>query len=284
MTEFKDVWVKIEEAATILKCSSKDIEVLINGMTMFAIIQNGGKLVNLKGIGDFLEKVQIISSQLLIPSTPFGSQKKMTWIKGKKAAEIISISYNVFEKMCEDKKIGAERRGRGWRIEKTKLDDFIKSNQGLKNSLNVANPDPPKFPTGSSPVITPDPPKPPVEPSPIIDVPPVVPAEENHLPEITKEENSEEDDSPENIENNAPVKHTYTIRGRKFNHGFLCRIDDVAITLKRPEIFIKEQWIKKNLIIATEAPGNSGITYYINQESLRKFLKTYNIDISFDNH
>ena len=300
MTDFKDVWMTVKTAAEALNCNSKDIEVMIRGMTKVADMEDGGKLVNLKGIEDFLRKMQVIINQLLAPAIPVSSPESKVWIKGRKAAKILSLPYDIFVNLCKEEKIQAGRKARGWRVEEDKLNEFIRSNQELIKSLR-GKPETTKRTTRLLP--RPAPAKEPADPLPDVnpipdntvnkqeqdDPPPVIPEEPQPTPKDTEEENSppaEEEVVPDSKSDTVPPqKQTRycTVRARKHNGGNYCRIDDVATGLSMPEARIKK-WINDHQVKAVQEIERSRVIWYIEKESLKTFLETYNIMVTFDIH
>ena len=303
MTDFKDAWMTMGRAAEALNCSPKDIEVMIRGLTKVADMEDGGKLVNLKGIEDFLRKMQVITNQLLTPVTPvvpIESPKTKIWIKGIKAAKILSLPYDVFVGLCKEGKIQAGRKARGWRVEEDKLNEFIKSKQELIKSLRD-KPETTKRTTKL--LVRPDNTQPPINPLPVVgsipdkttgekeqeDPPPVIPEESKITPKDTEEEkhSSVEEEIVPDSKSDAvpPQKETRycTIRARKHNGGNYCRIDDIATGLKMPEARIKK-WITDHQVKSVQETERSRIIWYIEKESLKTFLETYNIMATFDIH
>ena len=304
MADFKDAWMTIKMAAEALDCNSKDIETMIRGMTKVADMEDGGKLVNLKGIEDFLRKMQVITNQLLTPVTPVvspESQKTKIWIKGIKAAKILSLPYDVFVNLCKEEKIQAGRKARGWRVEEDKLNKFIQSNQELIKSLRG---EPSDTKRTTKLLVRPTPPQKSVNPLPAVDPipdettgkkeqedpPPATPEESKIVPEGIEEEKTssvEEDKVIPGSESDIvpPQKETRycTVRARKHNGGIYCRIDDVATGLSMPEARIKK-WITDQKVKAVQETERSKIIWYIEKESLKTFLETYNIMVTFDIH
>lgn len=299
MTDFKDVWMTIGRAAEALSCSPKDIEVMIRGMTRVADMEDGGKLVNLKGIEDFLRKMQVITNQLLNPVTPASTLKPKIWIKGKKAAKILSLPYDVFVNLCKEQKIQAGRKAMGWRVEEDKLDEFIQFNQELIKSLKDESqnnksttkllPRPASFQGPVNPLsVANSIPVNITDRKELEDPPPVTPEKPEPVTETDENFSSEkkEDVVPDSKEDVIPLqKETkyFTIRARKHNGGNYCRIDDVATGLKMPEARIKK-WITETQVKAVQEIESSKIIWYIEKESLKTFLETYNIMITFDIH
>ena len=304
MVDFKDVWMTMGKAAEALNCSPKDIEVMIRGMTKVADMQDGGKLVNLKGIEDFLRKMQVITNQLLTPVSPVipPEPKTKIWIKGIKAAKILSLPYDIFVNLCKEGKIQAGRKARGWRVEEDKLNKFIQSNQELIESLKGKSQ---TTKSSTKLLVRPALPPEPVNPLSAVDSipdettgqkdqedpPPVIPKEPELIPKDPEEEKSsstkEEDEVvPDSKSDAVPLqKETkyYTIRARKHNGGYYCRIDDVATGLKMPEARIKK-WITDQQVKAGQEIERSKVIWYIEKESLRTFLEKNNIMITFDTH
>lgn len=303
MTEFKDVWMTMRKAAEALNCSPEDIEVMIRGMTKVADMQDGGKLVNLKGIEEFLRKMQVITNQLLTPvipvSSPVSPPKPKVWIKGKKAAKILGLPYDIFVNLCKDQKIQAGKKAMGWRVEEGKLNEFIQSNQDFIKSLKD---EPPGIKSATG--LLPRPVQEPVNDLPESDSipsntpgteeqedpPPVVPEELQPDSKDTKKDSSptaEEEETVPDSQNDAvpPQKETRycTIRARKHNNGNYCRIDDVATGLKMPEARVKK-WINDHQVKAVQEIESSRVIWYIEKESLKTFLETYNIMVTFDLH
>ncbi|MFZ3058003.1 MAG: hypothetical protein WA092_03095 [Minisyncoccales bacterium] len=290
----------VKTAAEALNCNSKDIEVMIRGMTKVADMEDGGKLVNLKGIEDFLRKMQVIINQLLAPAIPVSSPESKVWIKGRKAAKILSLPYDVFVNLCKEEKIQAGRKARGWRVEEDKLNEFIKSNQDLIKSLRgkpettkratklLPRPAPVQEPADHLSDVNPIPDNT-VNRKEQDDPPPVITEEPQPTPKDTEEENSPpvaEEVVPDSKSDTVPPqKQTRycTVRARKHNGGNYCRIDDVATGLSMPEARIKK-WINDHQVKAVQEIERSRVIWYIEKESLKTFLETYNIMVTFDIH
>ncbi|MFA5208471.1 MAG: helix-turn-helix domain-containing protein [Candidatus Paceibacterota bacterium] len=275
MANYKSAWMSIEDAAKVLNCSPKDIEMLIN-VTMVADIRNSGeKLVNIEIIKDFFKKVHEIAKRLLPspkiePETkkPKKGNKEGDFVGGKEAAENLNITYDVFIRQCKEGIIPAEIKGRGWRIERNKLEKLIKSK---KESIVPNNDPPPDLSPDHGGVIKTG--KPEVDKRDTSSI--VLPEDSSDDEDIQPPENYRPEVLPK------PGMRSYTVKARKTNRGDYCRINEVAKGLNIPEAQIKK-WITAKQIKAVEEIEQAKSIWYIEKESLRTFLEKYSIMVTFD--
>ena len=274
---FDDVWMNLNEAAKKLGLGPEDIELMITGMNSVADRRDGGKLVNLKGIGDYLQKIQAINNKLISPvASPSkeeksSSRKEPIWIKGRVAAQTMSMKYESFLDLCEKGTIKAKRKARGWRIEESVLNEFIKFNQELiaslkkvrkKRTLKIIAPDPPS--PNSSLIKKEEKPATPEKKDSVVETP----------NKDSKDDKSQEDSSSREVK-------CFTVKARKQNGGYYCQISDIARSLHLPESTVKK-WITDKMVSSIEKVEPSGVVWYIEHEGLRTFLEKYNILLTFD--
>jgi len=308
MDIFTDVWKPVDEAAKIMGINPEDVELLITGMTMVAENQQiSVRLVNLKAVGDFIKEVQRIKEQLTVTIKPLNDGSRET-IKGKQAAKIMLISYEALVDLCEKKKIKAQKKSRGWRIEEKELKDFMLFNKDLLASLRDNSPAKPKKERLAIRKKAPDEQSVP-EKSGAENKKGVIPdAVENHdldsrtaatsepggsLPPVALEtdpplENSDGEettlDQPQGEEeqSNDRKQEVHTIRKRKHNGRLYCRIDDVASSFHPKDEGRVKRWINAGKIKAVEAVEGSKVTWYIEPESLKKFMEENGMLVTFE--
>ena len=270
-----DTWTTPEKAAEILKLSPADIRLMITGINKDAIAdrRDGTILINLMGIEVFLQKMKEIINKLTTPEKTI--PREDIWLKGRVAAQKIGVNYEKLLEWCDAGKIKGQKKARGWRIEESALNEFIKLNQELISSFKKVR----KKSLPRSRISKPDSPDP---PSPIPDNPPLpanqeekLPTGNNSLPENPIKKDSKDDESQ------SKDMKCFTVRARKHNGGYYCRTEDIALAIHIPESTIKK-WITDKMVKSIEKIESSGVIWYIEQESLRTFLEKYDILLTFD--
>lgn len=284
MDIFTDDWKPLSEAAKILGVSPEEIESLISGISVCASSRSPSlRLVNLQEIEKFLKETTRISESLFSAD----NKNDNVMIPGKKAAKIMLISLDLLSGLCEDKRLPAERKGRGWLINEKVLKDFMIANPDLVASLRAKSPAvPPRRlnPGEGSPGGNPgaDPP-PSGGDSPPDDEDKKNPPEDAGSDEKQKGSSPVPAPPPPDPKGSDDGKYLEEIEivQRKHNGRLFCRIDDVASALVTRDEGRVKRWIKDGKVTAVEAKEGAKITWYIYPESLQTFMKENGKKVKF---